>query len=130
MPLKPSSTMVFTCTFLYWCKISSPFTENNNVIVFQFSFHIFMPLAKFWFIRLQGYLPILRTRSCSHLYLFILHPRRPLVLGGRRILILGFIQSPPTLVVYDVAHSLLLEGTGRDFPFTEDETRRHSSLVF
>ena len=29
--------------------------------------------------------------------------------------------------VYDVAHSLPLGGAGRDFPFTEDETRRHFS---
>ena len=36
------------------CKISSPFGENRSVLVFAFSFHIFMPLANFWFIRLQG----------------------------------------------------------------------------
>ena len=34
--------------------IESPFMENNNVVLFPFPFHIFMPLAKLWFIRLQG----------------------------------------------------------------------------
>ena len=28
-----------------WCTISSLFRENNNVVVFQFPFHIFMPLV-------------------------------------------------------------------------------------
>ena len=30
------------------------FRENNNVVVFPFPFHIFMPLANLWFFRLQG----------------------------------------------------------------------------
>ena len=38
---------------------------------------------------------------------------------------LGFIQSPPTLVVYDVAHSLPRGGVGRGFLFNEDDTKRH-----
>ena len=29
-------TMVFTCLLLSWCKMSSPFKENNNVAVFPF----------------------------------------------------------------------------------------------
>ena len=33
------------------------------------------------------------------------------------------------LAFYDVAHSLLLEGAGRDFSFTEDEIRRHFSYL-
>ena len=33
---------VFTCPLLSRCKISSPFRENNNVVVFLFPFHIFM----------------------------------------------------------------------------------------
>ena len=39
---------------------------------------------------------------------------------------------PPTLAVYDVAHSLPLGGAGRGFPFTEDETRSisHTSGTF
>ena len=49
-----SITMVFTCPILSWCTISSPFRENNNVVVFPFLFHIFMLLANLWFIRLQG----------------------------------------------------------------------------
>ena len=52
-----------------------------------------------------------------------------LVLGRGRILIPGFIRSPPTLAVYDVANSLPRGGVGRDFPFTEDETRRHFSYL-
>ena len=39
----------------------------------------------------------------------------------------GFIRPLPTLAVYDVAHSLPLAGVDRDFPFTEDETRKHFS---
>jgi hypothetical protein len=30
------------------------FRENNNVVVFPFPFHIFLPLANLWFIRSQG----------------------------------------------------------------------------
>ena len=42
-----------------------------------------------------------------------------------------FICSPPMLAIYDIAHSLPLRGSGRDFPFTEDETRgiSHTCLV-
>ena len=38
----------------YWCTISTLFRENNNLAVFPFPYHIFMPLANLWFIRLQG----------------------------------------------------------------------------
>ena len=48
-----------------------------------------------------------------------------MALGRGRIPIPGFIRSPPTLAVYDLAHSLLREGVGRGFYFTEDETRKH-----
>ena len=41
MPMKCSITMV------YCGKISGPFKENNNVIIFPFPFHIFMLLAKY-----------------------------------------------------------------------------------
>ena len=34
-------------------KISSPFRENYNLVVFPFLFHIFMQLTNLWFIRLQ-----------------------------------------------------------------------------
>ena len=44
-------------------------------------------------------------------------------------MVVGFIQSPPTLAVYDVAHSLPLGGAGGGFPFIDDETRRHFSYV-
>ena len=47
MPLKYSITMVFTC-HLSRCKISSHFRENNDVVVFPFPFHIFMPLIWLW----------------------------------------------------------------------------------
>ena len=35
-------------------KISSPFRENNNVVVFPYPFHILMPLVNLWLIHLQG----------------------------------------------------------------------------
>ena len=54
MPLKCSITMDFTCLLLSWCTISSLFRENNNVVLFLFPIHIFMPLANLWCIRLQG----------------------------------------------------------------------------
>ena len=46
--------MVFTCSLLSWCNISSPIRENNNVVVFPFPSHIFIPLANLWLIRLKG----------------------------------------------------------------------------
>ena len=52
---------------------------------------------------------------------------RSLALDRGRILIPAFIWSPPTLAVYDVAHTLLLGGVGGGFPFTEHETRTHFS---
>ena len=33
IPLKCSITVVFTCPLLSWCKISSHFRENNNVVI-------------------------------------------------------------------------------------------------
>ena len=50
-----------------------------------------------------------------------------MALGRERILIPRFFRFPPTLAVYDVAHSLPQGGVGGGFPFTEDETERHSS---
>ena len=41
----------------------------------------------------------------------------------------GLIRFPPIFVLYDVAHSLPLGGVSRNFPFTEDETRRHCSYL-
>ena len=66
---------------------------------------------------------MLRTRSCLDLYPLIRPPKRPLALGRGRIRIPGFVRSPPTLAVYDVAHSLPRGGVGRGFTFTEVETR-------
>ena len=111
------------------CKISSSFRENNNMIVFLFPFHIFMPFANLCLIRLQGQFPILRIRSYLDFYPLIRLPRRPLALGRERILISGFIRFPPMLAVYDGVHKLQLGGVGRGFSFTEDETRRHTSLL-
>ena len=51
----------------------------------------------------------------------------PLALDRGRIP--EFVRSPPTIAVYDVAHSLPLGGIGRGLPFTEDETRRHFSFL-
>ena len=93
MLLKFSITMAFTFHILSWCKMSSPFRENDNVIVFLFPFQIFMPLANFWFIVLPGWFPILRTIICHDLYLLIRPSSRLIALGRRRVLISGFIQS-------------------------------------
>ena len=76
---------------LSWCSISSPFRENNNVVLFPFLFHNFMLLASLWFIRLQRQFSILRTRICPDLYPLICPPRRPFALGTGKILIPGFI---------------------------------------
>ena len=109
----------------------SLFRENNNVVVFPIPFQIFMPLANWWLIRLQGQFPVLNTRSCPDLYPLIRPPGRPLALGRGRILIPGFIRFPPMLFICYVAHSLPLGSVGRDFTFTEDETEgiSHTSLV-
>ena len=52
-----------------------------------------------------------------------------MALGIGRILIQGLFQLPPKLAAYDIAHSLPLGNIGRDFPFTEDGTRRHISYL-
>jgi hypothetical protein len=41
-------TMVFICPLLSSCKMSSIFRENNNVVVFPFPLHMFMPLANLY----------------------------------------------------------------------------------
>ena len=105
----------------------SPFRENNNVVVFPILFHIFMPLANLWLIRLQGQFPILRIISYPDLYPLNRPPKRSLALGRGRILIPGFICPPPKFAANDVAHCLPLGGVGRGFPFTEEEARSHFS---
>ena len=122
--------MVFTCPLLSRFKISSPLRENNNVVLFSFPFHILMPLANQCFFRLQGKFPILRTRSCPVFYPFIRPPRRPLSLSKGKILISGFILSPPILALYNVAHILPLGDSYIDITFTEDQTQRHFSHLF
>ena len=118
--------MGFTCPLLSWCKISNPFREKINDVVFHF----------------------LSTSSCSWptygsspfkdsfpswgqevSLTYTRPPRRPLHYFRGWIFILGFIRSPPRLVVYDVAHSLPLGLVNRDFLFTEDENWRHSSCI-
>ena len=117
----------FICLLLSSCKVSRPIWENSNVVVCSFPSLFFMPLSNLWFIRLQGQLSILRKRSCPGFHQLICPPRRPLPVDRGRILIPRFIQSPSTLTAYDVAHSLPLGGVDWDFPFTENETRRHFS---
>ena len=107
----------------------SLFRENNNVVVFPIPFHIFMPLANLWLIRLRGQFSILRTRSCPDLYPLIRPPKRPLALGRGRILIPGFVRSPPTLAVQDVAHSLPRGGVGSHSLRLRPEGISHTSLV-
>ena len=128
--LKCSIIMVFTCPLLSWCKISSPFIDHNNVVVFQFLFRIFIYLINLWFICLQGYFPIPRTRNFPDLYPIIRLLKRPLAFGTGRILIPGFIRYLPMLTVYGIDHSFPLGGVDRYFPFTEDETQGHVSYLF
>ena len=65
--------------------------------------------------------------NCPDLYLLIHPPRRLLALKRERIIIPGYIGFPPSLAVYDFAYSLPLWRASRNFPFTEEETRRHFS---
>ena len=99
-----------------WCKISSPFMENNNVVISPYLFHIFMPLANLWFIYLKDrMLPWpLPVRPPSE---------KPLALARGRIFISGCIRSPPTLTVKDIVNSLSLGGVGKE------ETWRHFSYL-
>ena len=104
---------VFTCPLLPWCKISSPFKQNNNVAVLPFPFHIVIPFVRMWFVRIWGYFPILMTSSFPDLYPLIRPHIRSLALCRGRILIPGFVQSPHRLAVYGVAHYLPLGGIFR-----------------
>jgi hypothetical protein len=94
-----------------------------QVAVFQFSFHIFMPLANFCLCAFKDSFLSLRIRS----YPLIRPPKRTFAVDRTRIFIPGFIRSPATLAVYDVELFLPLGGVDRDFPFTEDEIRTHFS---
>ena len=120
MLLKCSITMIFTCPLLPWCEISSPFKETNPHLhaVGQFMVHppsriISHPKGKKFPWPLPAY-------SSSE---------KALALGVGRILIPRFIQSPPNLAVYWVAHFLPLGGVDRDFPFIESEDWRHFSYI-
>ena len=93
------------------------------MVIFPFPFHVFMSLANLGLIRLQGQFSTLMMKSFSHIYLLI-RPLRWSLSLGRRIFIQGFIRFPPALAVYDV-----YDGIGRDFPFSENETRRHFSYL-
>ena len=47
------------------------FRGGDNVVIFTFPFHNFMPLSNFWFIRLPGYFPfqeqeVALTATCSY----------------------------------------------------------------
>ena len=77
---------------------------DNNLIIFQFPFNIFMSFANLLSPRLQGQFSILRTISWADLYPPTRRPRRLLSSGRGRILIPGFIRSPPMLAVYLVDH--------------------------
>ena len=124
MPLNCSLAMVFTCPLLSLCKIPSTFRENVMWYYCRFLAHhhavgelavhppsriVFHPKDK----KLPCTLPALR---------------RTLALGRGRILIPGFIRSLPTSAACDVSHCLLLGDVDMNFPFTEDEIRRHFSF--
>ena len=68
-----------------------------------------------------------KDKKLPYLYLLIWPLRRPLELGRRRTFIPGFIWSPPRLADYNLSHPL--GGVDRDFPFNEDETRKHFSYL-
>ena len=117
MLLRYSITVMFTCPLLSSFTILISFMKNN-VVVFPFPFHIFMPLINLCLFRLQAEFPILRTRSFPEYYTLIRLPRRLLALDRWRTLIPGLIRSPPMLAVYWVAHSLLLGGVVMNYLFT------------
>ena len=72
----------------------------------------FLSTSSCRWLTLWGQFPILMT-SCPELYPLIRLPEKPLALGRGRIVIPGFIRSPPTIAVYDISHSL---PGGRGFP--------------
>jgi hypothetical protein len=104
--LKSSRRCVLLLPTPFTSVFISPFRENNNALVFPIPFHIFMSLANLWLIRIQGQFPILRTRVALNSTRSSALWKARLALGRWIILIPGFVQSPPTLAVYDVAHSL------------------------
>jgi hypothetical protein len=125
-----SITLVFTCPLLSWCKISSLFRENINVVVFSFPLHILISLANM--VHLHSWI-VSHSKDKKFLYLYpiIGPPRRSLVLGRGRFLIREHIQYPPTLAVYCVAHSLPLVGVIEIFPSLKSKSQciYHTSPV-
>ena len=111
-------------------------------VVLQFSFFIFMPLINLWFIRFQGNLPILRTRSCPDLDPFIRPPGRQKPLKkvwclaqwlGRKVpgLIpssaIGFALEDIYFTV--IADSLCYLREDGSLPALEDYSSRYSSAI-
>ena len=121
MLLKCSITMVFICPLLPF-----PFRKNNNLVIFPFTFPIFMPLANFWFIRTEGVSHPKNKKLPWHLPA---HPTSEKAVGTwyRKNLYNGIHSLPPTLAVYDLVHFTPRRDVDRDFLFTEDEIRGHFS---
>ena len=62
--------------------------------------------------------------------LLICPPRKPLTLGREKTLTrCSFCPFLRSLAIYVIVHSIPLEDADRDFPFNEDETRRHFSYL-
>ena len=100
--------------------------EEKSVIIFQFLFHISMPLTNLWFIHLEGQFLVLRTRHYRVFEQLIRPPERPLALGREIILNPWFIRS--LLHQPSTRFPLLpLSGIGRHFPFSEHETKKYFS---
>ena len=131
MQLNCSNTMELTCYIFSWCTISIHFRESNNMVVSPF------PLAIGQLVVKPPSMTISHTNYKKFTWpLLLIRPlRRPLALDRERerererIVITWFIRCPPTLSVYDVAHSLPLETLDREFPFTEDATRKRFSYL-
>ena len=84
---------------------------KSHLVIFSFPSHIFMPLVNWWPIRPQGQFPIVKTICCPGLYLIIPPPRSQLAKVNP--------YSGIHLVPSYFAHSLFLEGVGKNFPLTE-----------
>ena len=133
MLLKCFIAMVFTSPLPRLCKISSPFRENSNEVVFPFSLQIFGLLANLLFIYLQGQFPILRRRrSYLDLCPLIRPMRRPFSLGNGMILFSGLIQPPPTLTFLTLSTFFRQEVQVGIIPSLNMRTNgiSHTSLVF
>ena len=102
------------------------FQEGKNYM-WYYSSPFFLHLHAVGQLRVKRKLSNLKVRSFPDLHTLIRSPGRPLTIGRLKILIPWFNQFPPILPICDIAHPLPLWSIGRNFPFSEDLTRMHSS---